>query len=164
VTDELTLHTASWTAVWNHSKAVGAGNEGFTPVRTSVGLPRFWPEARGFPVAKLLTPYGLRKLTGEAFREAYLDRLNEAGVDAIRAELGGIAAAYGKPLALLCYEQDRADCHRGISASFWQEQTGEVVTELDPGKRRPRVVHVDPPDNIITIPGGAMRIFREPGR
>jgi Protein of unknown function, DUF488 len=133
VSDALTLHTASWTAVHHHSQAVGAGNEGFMPVRTSVGLPRFWPEARGLPVAKLLTPYGLRKLKGDEFRGAYLARLDETGVDAIRAELAEIALEYGgKPLALLCFEKSSSECHRSMFAAFWQEHTGEVVTEVGP--------------------------------
>jgi hypothetical protein len=97
-----------------------------------VGLPRFWPEARGFPVAKLLTPYGLRELKGNEFGDAYLARLDEAGVDAIRAELAEIALEYGgKSLALLCFEQSSRDCHRGMFAAFWQDHTGEAVTELD---------------------------------
>lgn len=129
---ELTLHTASWTAVYHHSKGVGAGNEGFMPVRTSVGLPRFWSEAKAFPVAKLITPYGLRKLTGDDFRAAYLGRLAEAGFDRILDELCQIHTAYGgKPLVLLCFEKDRKDCHRSMFAAWWETMTGEAINELD---------------------------------
>lgn len=132
------LFTASWSAVHRHSAAVGAGNEDFMPVRTSVGLPRFWPEARGFPVAKLITPYGLRKLTGDEFHAAYVTRLNETGVEAIRAELAEIGLAYGdRPLALLCFERSSSECHRGMFAAFWQEHTGKVVAEIDPATTDP---------------------------
>ena len=138
LTDELTLYTASWTAVWRDSQQVGAGNEGFVPVRTSVGVPRFWPMAKQFPVAKLITPYGLRKLEGDEFRERYLARLNKAGTEKIRAELAAIHALYRKPLVLLCFEKDRADCHREQFAEWWEERTGELVLELEPaGAPRP---------------------------
>jgi hypothetical protein len=87
------------------------------PVRTSVGIPRFWPAARAFPVAKLLTPFGLRKLKGDDFRHAYLARLDQTGVDEIRAELAEIALTYGgKPCALLCFERRPSECHRGMFA------------------------------------------------
>lgn len=130
---DLTLHTAAWTPVMRHVKAFDDPKDvGFMPVRTSVGTPRFWAEAGGFPVAKLITPYGLRKLTGDEFTDAYRARLEKAGVDEIRAELSEIHLTYlGKPLALLCFEKDPKDCHRSIFAEWWETQTGESVTELD---------------------------------
>ncbi len=136
MTYELTIHTASWTAVYRHRQTFDAPRDmGFMPVRTSVGIPRFWPEAQGFPVAKLITPYGLRKLEGEAFTTAYLARLAEAGVEKITAELKEISITYGgKPLALLCFERQQSDCHRGMFAEWWEGQTGEVVTEIEPAK------------------------------
>lgn len=131
---DLTLHTASWTVVHRHRRTFDDPHEmGFMPVRTSVGLPRFWPEARGLPVAKLITPYGLLKLEGDEFRERYLVRLNEAGVEAIRAELAEIALTYGgQPLCLLCFEADPTACHRSMFADWWFERTGERVAEVEP--------------------------------
>lgn len=120
----LTLFTGQWSKLW------GAWpREDVMPVRTSVGLPRFWPGVHLLPVARLITPYKLRSLEGEAFTTAYLSRLAETGIEAIRAELEDIHALYCKPLVLLCYEKDPKDCHRSMFAQFWQEQTGEVINE-----------------------------------
>jgi hypothetical protein len=99
------------------------------PVRASVGRPRFWPAANRFPVARLITPYGLLKLNGKEFEKHYLARLNEAGVDAIRAELEAIYQVHRHPLTLACFELDRANCHRGQFAEWWEKQTGVVVPE-----------------------------------
>jgi uncharacterized protein YeaO (DUF488 family) len=131
---DLKLHTAQWTVAWRHSKAVGAGNEGFMPVRTSVGTPRFWPEANALPVPKLITPYGLRKISDyEEFKVRHRARLDESGVDSIRRELTEIAEAYGnKPLALLCFEKEPSECHRSLFAEWWEGQTDERIAELQP--------------------------------
>lgn len=136
MTYELTIHTASWTAVYRHRQTFDEARDmGFMPVRTSVGIPRFWSEAPGFPVAGLITPYGLRKLEGDEFTQAYLARLNGAGVEKIAAELKEIAITYGgKPLALLCFEKQQSECHRSVFAEWWEGQTGEVVTEIELGK------------------------------
>jgi hypothetical protein len=59
------------------------------------------------------------------------DYLATKAIDA-RAELTDIHLTYlGKPLALLCFERDRKDCHRSAFAEWWEQQTGENVTELD---------------------------------
>jgi hypothetical protein len=146
VTD-LTLHTASWTAVHRYRQTFDDPKDmGFMPVRASVGLPRFWTAARAFPVAKLLTPYGLRKLTGDEFRNAYIARLEKAGVDAIRAELADIADAYGKSICLLCFEADPAACHRSTFAAFWRERTGDQVSEWAPRRRGGAVIVGSDPD------------------
>ena len=150
------IYTASWTAVWRYSQAVGAGNEGVMPVRISVGAPRFWPQARVFPAAKLITPHGLRKLTGAEFTAAYLAKLERAGVDEVRAELADIYAAYGKPLVLLCFEPDRADCHRGVFAEWWEQQAGDAVPEADLAKTAQ--------ESSGRMRGGTVILDGEPGR
>lgn len=65
------------------------------------------------------------------FNEAYRKKLDRLGVDRIAEGLARISREEGgKPLALLCYEADPASCHRSAFASWWFEQTGQVVEEL----------------------------------
>ena len=44
----------------------------------------------------------------------------------------------GKALALLCYEDDPARCHRSVFAEWWEARSGEAVPELERGCGRPR--------------------------
>lgn len=119
----LRLFTASYGAILRDGWPADA-----QPVRTSVGKSRSLPE---LPSLKELTPYGLLKLEGEEFELAYRSRLEKYGVQAIRKALDGLAMAHGATtLILLCFEDDRAECHRGLFAAWWERATGERVSEL----------------------------------
>lgn len=64
-----------------------------------------------------------------AFELAYRAHLDRIGVAAIDARFQAIAAEHSGPLVLLCFEQNRADCHRSTFARWWLELTGEPVPE-----------------------------------
>ena len=106
------------------------------PVRTTAGLPRF---ALGYQLgghAHLITPtWAMVQLGDKATYETqYLQRLADAGVDAIRAELAGIATLHPDDrLVLLCFDDlSRPDgwCHRRMFADWWTQHTGEPIPEL----------------------------------
>jgi hypothetical protein len=128
------LYTSSWRSVYRHFKTLGEGEgPSYTPVRTSVGQPRFFPRGSGFPYVRSLSPYKIRSqgLEGQRFDDAYVHCLDEMGIYEIREELMVLSAQYdNRPLVLLCFEHDRNDCHRGRFATWWEEKTGEIVPEL----------------------------------
>ncbi len=65
------------------------------------------------------------------FNEAYRKKLERLGVDRIMEGLTKISVEEGgADLALLCFEADPKDCHRSQFARWWQQQTGQVVEEL----------------------------------
>ncbi len=109
---------------------------GLVPVATSVGMPKFPMPYEIGAQAGPLAPYGLLKVEDrDEFTSLYVARLEGFGVDAIEALLGSVAAAYEQPgVVLLCFENlekdDGAWCHRAIFAEWWQEKTGQEVTEL----------------------------------
>ena len=83
----------------------------------------------------MLAPYGLRELEGEVFELAYRERLDHFGAPAIAGVLAAFVAAYQAPgLVLLCFENVLAGeaCHRRTFAEWWEEQTGQLVPELEP--------------------------------
>ncbi|GAA2948444.1 hypothetical protein ACFPN0_15115 [Kitasatospora cinereorecta] len=115
-----------------------------TPVRTTVGAPRF---SLPYPLgghARLITPTrDLLKINAQdAYEWGYRRLLNGNGLENIRRELTAIAGAndLDSPLVLLCFDRlDRLTppddwCHRTMFARFWTEQTGDEVPEL--GARR----------------------------
>ncbi|MEU7323384.1 hypothetical protein ABZ682_22955 [Streptomyces griseoviridis] len=111
-----------------------------TPVRTTVGRPRFDLPYPLTAHAKLVTP--TKELLGinarDAYEFSYRRLLNARGFGPVRDELLRIAGAYDldSPLVLLCF--DRYDkltppddwCHRLFLAKWWAEQTGQEVPEL----------------------------------
>jgi hypothetical protein len=124
-----TLYTASWWALWEASKAAPLPVQ---PVRTSRGKPRFWPAAASFPAIDELMPDGwmLGITDPERFGRAYRQKLHRIGLPTIEARLAAITVLSGQPLALLCFERDRADCHRGQFAAWYERKTGMTVPEL----------------------------------
>ena len=133
------LFTSSWSQVYRHLKA-SPGPPAFIPTRISLGKPKFWPEAQGFPYIAELAPLGglLRVTDREEFTARYVAQLDRIGVAVITEKLEDVALSYMKPLALLCFE--RVDgkgqwCHRRIFASWWEDRTGVEVPEL--GDRLP---------------------------
>ncbi len=100
----------------------------------AVGSPR-WRVGYEWVKCRCLAPYGLRKLKGEQFQEAYLANLDALGVEPIRTELEKISEAHGgKDLVLLCYEnlsEPGLWCHRSVFADWWWKATGQPVFELE---------------------------------
>jgi hypothetical protein len=119
---------------WYWRAALDADPPGITLVRISLGRPKWAPYARtaAIPYISELAPVGrLFDLDGAEFDHAYRERLDHIGVDRIEQRFREIAAAHGgRPLILLCFERDRAACHRGTFAEWWQERTGELVAEV----------------------------------
>jgi hypothetical protein len=70
------------------------------------------------------------------FDEMYRNRLRDLGVEGVRELLEGVAnQANNERLVLCCYEDLTKPglwCHRRIFSSWWEENTGEVVPELEP--------------------------------
>jgi len=132
------LLTSSWPELLRY---LAAGDRpGFVPLGCSVGVPRSLPWARSLRASEI-TPYGLvgeraTELKPDEWEARYLARLERHGVERIRARFTDVFETYGRrPLVLLCWEAQPTDCHRGMFARWWQEQTGQHVPEahgLDP--------------------------------
>lgn len=144
------LFTASWSALYRRRDQLDV-----QPVRISRGVPKFWPAAERFPAVELLMPEGwaLAKSRREpdwtGFEAAYRHKLDAAGVYAIRRLLTDLAAD-GRPCVLACFERERADCHRGQFATWWQDRTSEPIEEWQP---EPNLANTPPPDV-----GGQLRL------
>jgi hypothetical protein len=111
-----------------------------TPVRSTVGLPRF---PLGYQLgghARLITPTRdlLKINVQDAYEWGYRRLLNGNGLENIQRELMAIAAANDpdSPLVLLCFDRlDRLTppddwCHRLHFSKWYAEQTGTEVPEL----------------------------------
>jgi hypothetical protein len=123
----LRIATASWPTAF---VMVREGLD-LVPVRTSRGVPKFWPAAEGFPYVAELAPDGwMLSLNVEQFRSAYLAKLDRIGLEAISDRLAAIETEQDSTLMLCCFEAARADCHRGLFADWWQDRTGRVVPEV----------------------------------
>jgi hypothetical protein len=106
-------------------------------VRTTVGAPRFQLSYELAGEARILMPsYAMLKLDEAPYRAIYRERLEVAGVDAIRRQLAPIAVAAGTDrLVLLCFCDLSAAppdgwCHRRMFAEWWELRTDEEVPEL----------------------------------
>ena len=106
----------------------------YTPVRISLGAPRW---KIGYTIAgaiKELMPSGLRHIENlEEFCQSYYERLDSVGVNKIREQIQQYES-FGKPVVLLCFEDIRKGgenwCHRTAFAKWWQARTGESIPEL----------------------------------
>jgi hypothetical protein len=132
------LLTSSWPTLLRY--LADGDRLAFVPLGCSVGVPRSFPWARSLRASEI-TPYGLvgeaaKKLTPDQWEARYLGRLERHGVDRIQTRFNDVFETYGgKPLVLLCWEASPVECHRGMFARWWQEQTGQHVPEahgLDP--------------------------------
>lgn len=118
----VTIATASWFA---YRPDMGLA------IRASLGMPK-----KGFahPLEELrvATPHpSYFRASDEEFERRFLEQLNRAGVVTIRRKLQEFADSHGATtVVLLCFERDRADCHRGMFAQWWEDQTGERIEEL----------------------------------
>jgi hypothetical protein len=122
------LLTSSWALLWRFSEY----ELPVQPVRTSRGIPRFWPEASAFPAVEELMPdgwmFGIKDM--EKFDRCYRRKLHVLGVERIKARLHRLNVECGKPLALACFEARPHECHRGQFSAWWLRKTGVVVPEL----------------------------------
>lgn len=103
------------------------------PVVTSLGLPRWRPEAESWPRCWLIAPTWamFHEPDEEKWRAAYVERLERKGAAKVSRVLHQIAREHeAERLVLLCHELDWSRCHRGLWASWWLETTGEVITEI----------------------------------
>jgi hypothetical protein len=130
------LYTASWREMANRH---AEGDISIVPVRISLGKPKFSPIGASAPYVHELAPAGLLGLPPEEFEKGYAWRLHRYGVERIATRLEAIYTAYDRPLALVCFEAHRGDCHRDLAA-VWLELHGlGPVPEVSPGagKREP---------------------------
>lgn len=98
------------------------------PVRTSVGYPRFWRHG-ALPHARAVTPTTRKTDPGD--REAAYRLDLSAHADDVLAELAAIARAHpGRPLVLLCFEENPADCHRSWLAAWLHDRFALDVQEV----------------------------------
>ena len=109
-----------------------AGDPG-AKVRITVGAPRFkLPYKLAGSIPELFPLRAMWGVGESRFRDLYLELLEvRGGVEVIRARLEAIAAASGTDrLILLCFEKPGLFCHRQVFATWWRQQTSEVVPEL----------------------------------
>jgi hypothetical protein len=148
------IFTGAWTSLWRASQA---GPLPVQPVRISRGVPKFWPAAEHFPAVPALMPdpwmLGVAKADAdlERFGRCYRRKLHIIGLPTIQAELDALGARYGKPLCLMCFEQNPATCHRGpLGFGGWYERaTGIAVPEVE------LAVRAGDPDKTTTPPESA---------
>lgn len=127
--EKIPISTGRWRDVF---EVIEAGEPlHWTPVRISLGTPRYLPIGRTFPAITQLMPYGLLKLAGPEFDGAYVKRLEKVGVDGLRARFSEVYALRELPLLLLCFENVHAGqgCHRRVFADWWHGRTGEPIRE-----------------------------------
>ena len=106
-------------------------------VGISIGTPKFKLAYRLENQCYSLAPKGyMLRMNLEDFKKAYYEKLNGIGKDRIInmvMKMERDAAAQGKDLVLLCYEDVRIPedwCHRTVFAEWWVENTGEIIEEL----------------------------------
>lgn len=125
----------------------------YTAVRISLGSPR-WDV--GYVISGAINELMPKGLLGKydddkaAFEREYRKILNRYGAGVIAQKLKQFEAL-GKDVVLLCYEDVRKGendwCHRTMFATWWQEQTGEVVEEL----KDPSTPKIDKPKKAKAV-------------
>jgi Protein of unknown function, DUF488 len=105
----------------------------FVPVGISIGKPKF-PLGYECVYMTRLAPWGLREIgDDEEFTRRYRERLDAIGIAATRRRFLSISAEHDeRGLALLCFEPVGTFCHRRVLASWFEEQTGQHIPELEP--------------------------------
>ena len=106
----------------------------YTAVRISLGLPKW---KLGYEIAGAIDELMPRGIFGiedyDEFHRRYFEKLDAIGVDKIREKLRQFEKL-GKPVVLLCFEDIRKGawnwCHRNMFASWWEYNTGEIISEL----------------------------------
>lgn len=126
-----------------------------TAVRVSLGRPRWWttpmPEAAFVP--EITPKRWYLHAPQDEYLTAYDAQLSRYGPETIQARFDAIAAQFGDPLVLLCFEnlQTGAQCHRTDFRLWWLRQTGQDVPELGARRSQPD----PPPHQAPWCPDGA---------
>ncbi len=104
----------------------------FVPVGISRGVPRFPVRYRYRRLPDLYPDGWMFGIADDyRFNAEYRKKLDRLGVDRIADALRTISEEEGgADLCLLCFEADPTDCHRSMFSSWWFEQTGQRVEEL----------------------------------
>ncbi len=147
------LYTAPY---WNWRNEMGV------PCRITIGSPpEDFPGECDDGLPWCLAPWPpLFQMMGKEFEQAYRAKLDQIGVDRIRASIAQVARRQpGRPLTCLCWEpvwiRPARACHRRVFAEWWGENTGEKVNERPPRSRgssaQPIPTHPPP---LRGIPGG----------
>lgn len=102
------------------------------PVRASLGVPRWIPDAKTWPRCWAITPrYSYWR--SPDWEDQYVAQLRRYGAAHIARELETIAREHqAERILIMCFEVSPADCHRGAFAAFWLAETGELITEITP--------------------------------
>lgn len=102
------------------------------PVRITLGKPPAWFSHEHEEIRALAPPGHVFRIEDwQEFRRKYRHHLYRVTVPRIRRKFEAISEQHdGRCLVLLCFEADRADCHRGLWSEWWRQQTGEEVPEL----------------------------------
>ena len=110
------------------------------PVRVTLGRPPGWFRYEHEEVRLLAPPgYAFRLGDWDEFRRKYRHHLYRTTVPRMRHAFAEIAERHpGKTLVLCCFEARIEDCHRGLWAEWWHEQTGEHVPEVRPSGEETR--------------------------
>lgn len=116
-----------------------------TPVRTSVGAPKFWRGA--LAAIPQLAPFGIfgQQMSEDDFRHRYLARLDRYAGEIVAALAAIARSRPGTPLVLLCFDDIELAgvfCHRTWAAEWVQERHGIEVPELSehpPGADQPQL-------------------------
>lgn len=101
-------------------------------VVTSLGLPKWQPQAASWPRLNEATPrYLYLHAEPETFAHAYTDQLDRYGPDLIMRRLADIATARrASTLLLACHERDHEQCHRWLLAEWLRRNAGAEVEEV----------------------------------
>ena len=106
------------------------------PVRVTLGRPPRWFAYPHEHVSQLAPPpqvFHLADSDWQAFRRAYRHKLHRTTPQRLQRVFDDLSRKHGdRRLVLLCFEADPADCHRGLFAEWWHQQTQEHVPELRP--------------------------------
>lgn len=103
-------------------------------VRITLGTPPRWFD-HPYEEVRLLAPppHVFRLSDWDEFRRKYRHHLHRTTSARLRTIFEAIGERHpGRRLVLLCFESDPADCHRGLWAEWWFQQTGERMPELRP--------------------------------
>ena len=89
--------------------------------------PKWYTGARYLPLAPSQELLKIREWD-EYRRRYYEEVLAHPGADEVLRDLEKLCAAHD--IVLLCFEKDRAHCHRGLVAAWFHEKKGIEVPEL----------------------------------
>jgi hypothetical protein len=123
------------TALATHRYATFRPSMG-VPVQTSLGRPKFPIDYELREQVRELMPRGLlgKRLSDDEFIRLYRERLDGLDLNALRGQFDAISKRHDNArVVLLCFEDVHAGklCHRSLFASWYEEQTGVVVPEID---------------------------------